>query len=210
MPVITRLKVDRASPGRMQVTVDDRLRLSLPMLMTAALEVGKSPEPEDLERMICEDALFKARRAALKDLSARPRSREEIRRRLKAGGFPESVVEAVLDRLASERYIDDSAFAREWAAWRSRNRPRSRLAVRAELKRKGVAESAITEALEGWDDAALALACLEKKYRKRAEPWTEKDRRSAFDALRRKGFSTGTALEAIGRYEECRRCNEGD
>ena len=90
----------------------------------------------------------RARRAAVDDpaavlaagarfLEARPRSADEVRRRLREAGYRPDLVEGTLVRLAELGYLDDAAFARAWVESRDRARPRGARALRDELRRSG-------------------------------------------------------------------------
>ena len=97
--------------------------------------------------------------AAARFLEARPRSEDEVRRRLLRLGYRPEMVEEALARLLTVGYLDDEAFARTWVESRDRARPRGEHALRRELGQKGV-ERALVEAALGdrRDDAALAAA----------------------------------------------------
>lgn len=114
--------------------------------------------------------------------------------------MPESVREAVLDRLAEVGLINDADFANRWTASRHGMKGLSRRAVSAELSRKGVdshiiedATSQITDADEL--DAATKLAVTKL----RAGRGIEEARltRRVLGALARKGYSPQIAWAAI-------------
>lgn len=87
--------------------------------------------------------------AALRLLGTRARSAAEMRQRLAGRGFEADEVDSVLERLETAGLIDDVEFAGEWVTSRHRNSNRGRLALRRELRTKGidpeVAEAALAE-----------------------------------------------------------------
>jgi regulatory protein len=85
--------------------------------------------------------------AAARFLEVRPRSVEEVRRRLREAGYRPDLVEGAVDRMTALGYLDDAAFARSWVESRDRARPRGARALRDELRRKGVAAADIEAAL---------------------------------------------------------------
>lgn len=85
--------------------------------------------------------------AAARFLEARPRSVTEVRRRLHGQGYPDPLVEVVLDRLVDLGLLDDTAFARLWVESRDRAHPRGERALRMELQEKGVARAVVDEVL---------------------------------------------------------------
>ncbi|GAC58552.1 regulatory protein RecX [Gordonia hirsuta DSM 44140 = NBRC 16056] len=104
--------------------------------------------------------------AALRLLGVRARSRVEIAQRLAQREFDAATIDEVLARLESAGLIDDDEFAREWAHSRHRHSGRGRLALRRELRTKGVAAETIEEALaqiEPEDERAQAAEIAAKK-----------------------------------------------
>ena len=61
-----------------------------------------------------ETAYQRALDSALRFLSYRPRSEQEVRRRLGRQAWPAEVIEAVVARLRAVGLLDDAAFARLW------------------------------------------------------------------------------------------------
>lgn len=100
-------------------------------------------------------ALSQAMAAALRLLSYRARSRQEVQQRL-ASRFPADVVQQTLERLAEQGLIDDAAFARLWRQSRQGARPRSAFLLVRELVAKGVDREVAEAAMEGLDDQEAA------------------------------------------------------
>jgi len=90
-------------------------------------------------------------------LEVRPRSTEEVRRRLRDNGYRPDLVEGAVERLLALGYLDDAAFARSWVESRDRARPRGARALRDELRHKGVAGADIEGALATREGAATGL-----------------------------------------------------
>ena len=87
--------------------------------------------------------------AAARLLEVRPRSTAEVRRRLSTAGYRPELVDATIARLVELGYLDDAAFARAWVESRDRARPRGEIALRRELRLKGVEPDAIEAGLAG-------------------------------------------------------------
>jgi regulatory protein len=92
--------------------------------------------------------------AAARFLEVRPRSVQEVRRRLLDAGYRPELVEGAIERLTALGYLDDATFARSWIESRDRVRPRGARALRDELRRKGVAAADIEAALAEREAAA--------------------------------------------------------
>ena len=102
------------------------------------------------------DAAFAgAMGAACNFLSLRPRSEDEVRRRLTRRFSPE-LVERVIETLRGKNYLDDEEFARRWRFDRERFHPRGRRLLQRELSRFGVKQEVIDQALEGLEDGENA------------------------------------------------------
>src|SRR6187399_33690 len=94
--------------------------------------------------------------AAAVFLSVRPRSVTETRKRLHHLGYPEALVETVVDRLIEMNYLNDAEFARLWVESRDRARPRGETALRRELALKGVPREVVDEVLAARSESAEA------------------------------------------------------
>jgi regulatory protein len=92
--------------------------------------------------------------AAARFLEVRPRSIDEVRRRLRDAGYREELVQSAIDRLVDLGILDDAAFARAWVESRDRARPRGARALRDELRRKGVPGADVEAALAAREAAA--------------------------------------------------------
>ncbi len=155
--------------------------------------------------------------AAARLLDARPRSTAEVRRRLVEAGYRTDLVEDAIARLAALGYLDDEAFARAWVESRDRARPRGERALRAELRRKGVADDVaatvigeraavgaggLVEATAGGgpDDVAAARL-LERRGAAAAREVDPRRRRArAYALLARNGFDPEVAGRAVAAW----------
>lgn len=89
-----------------------------------------------------------AYRKALELLARRDHFRAEIRAKLVARRYPEGEIEAALDRLESDGYIDDRRTARQLADSRLNGEPLGRRRLTAELVRRGVADDIVAQVVE--------------------------------------------------------------
>lgn len=212
---ITRIKRHRTR-DRVRIHVDGeaepRTELALDLVLRAGLAVGDVLDPAALADLEREDQLFRARDAALGLLSHRARSRAELRRRLERKEIPGAAIEATLAWLDERGYVDDAAFADAFIRDRLRLRPRGRLGLIQELRRKGVdaatAEAAIDRVMadEAVDEGALARDAAEAWARKngpavrRAARHREdrlRARRRLYGHLARRGFAPDAVRAAI-------------
>jgi regulatory protein len=143
--------------------------------------------------------LSAAREIALRLLTVRARSREELRKAMDKRRVPPDVAAEVLARFGEVGLIDDASFAQAWVESGQR-RGRSRLAIAQELRTKGVADAEISQALETMDedaDYAAAKALAEKKLRSLGALDRQVAYRRIGGALMRRGFSCGLAARVL-------------
>jgi regulatory protein len=155
--------------------------------------------------------------AAARFLQARPRSTAEVRRRLREAGYRTDLVEEAIARLATLGYLDDESFARAWVESRDRARPRGERALRAELRRKGVADDLVATIIEdraspdacglagedagGGPDDVAAARLLERRGAAAAREADPRRRRArAYALLARNGFDPEVAGRAVAAW----------
>jgi regulatory protein len=127
------------------------------------------PEPsEPADDDVDADVESAARSIALRKLTARARTRQELDRALHAKNVPQGVIDAVLDRLQEVGLVDDAAFAESWVSFRQRRRHLSRRLLRRELQAKGVEHSYIDSALDRVDRNAELTSARDLVERRHA------------------------------------------
>ena len=135
----------------------------------------------------------RAKNAAYRLLTYRPRSRAELIGKLQEKGFDSTVIESVLADLERYGYVNDRQFAEQWAAGRLRLRGFGRRRVERELRDKGIERDIIAETLASVcnDDIEMrtARASAEKKLKILRSFDRETCRRRLAAFLERKGFS---------------------
>lgn len=148
-----------------------------------------------------ENLLKKALDAAYRYLARSPRSRTEVEHRLWEKNYPEPVIRQVIQRLEEYRYLDDQAFARQWARDRLIRRHWGPARLRVELQRKGIAKEWIEEALrelfneKGEEAVAMEFVAQRLKGRGLRDP---REYRRSFAYLLRRGYSPDV-IEAVLR-----------
>ena len=138
---------------------------------------------------------------ALRFLAQRPRSEQEVRRRLQRAGTDAAVVERVLEQLRQHALVDDAAFAEYWVEQRQTFKPRGTRLLRAELRQHGIDARAAEAAAE--TTAASAPDDAYRAAQKRARQLNSADER-AFKSrlaqfLARRGFDWDTISVAVNR-----------
>lgn len=105
--------------------------------------------------------------SALRLLSYRWRSEEELRQRLASKGVDPAEIDATIGRLTAEGWVDDERFAREYV--RSRSRRHGRRRIGSDLRRFGIEGEIASEALSDHLDRDLEDELLREAARKKIE-----------------------------------------
>ena len=134
-------------------------------------------------------------------LKSRSYTRRQLMDKLRAGKYPEAVIEEALSYVESYGYVDDAAYARSYVEDQIEKKGLTR--IEEELLRKGVDRSLIEEAVSlvqekdgRQDEAALIGSLLEKKhFRPEEADYSERRKMQAF--LFRKGFSAEGIRKAM-------------
>jgi regulatory protein len=137
--------------------------------------------------------------AAYRYLSYRPRSEFEMRVWLGRKGHGSRTIESTLSALRAKGLLDDLAFARFWRESRESSSPRSRAALRSELRRKGIDPDVVAEALDGVDEEAAAYRAAQKKAARLATVDHDDFRTRLSAVLRRRGFSYEVTEHTVNR-----------
>ena len=151
--------------------------------------------------MSTDQSFRKAQEAALRLLSYRPRSEDELRTRL-IRRFPPPAVEQVLRSLKQRSLVNDQEFAMLWAQSRDRQKPRSAAAIRRELVSKGVAPDTAASAASIADDEESAIRAGAKFVRRMADADFASFHRRLRGHLQRHGYSSGVTRRTVSRLWE--------
>lgn len=146
------------------------------------------------------DPVAAARQICLNQLEHSPRTRAELATVLRRKGVSDDAAEQVLSRFAEVGMIDDALFAQMWVTSRHRGKGLSGRALSQELRRKGVADDQVAEAvatLEPEQELATARALVERRLRITEGLPTEARVRRLAGMLARKGYSAGVAFRVV-------------
>lgn len=146
------------------------------------------------------DPESRARQICLRQLAVAPKTRAELRDALIKRDIPDDVADTILSRFADVGLIDDAAFAKAWVESRHYSKGLSGRALKAELRRRGVDDDDIKEAVAtlGPDaEVQTARRLVDRKLAStRGQPTETRTRRLA-GMLARKGYPAGLAFRVI-------------
>lgn len=137
-----------------------------------------------------------AHEAALRLLSHRARSENEMRTRLALRGVDPAAIEDEIARLLNAGLLDDAKFARAWVEDRKRMAPRGRRMLRYELLGRGIEPESVDLVTRDIDDASTALTLARAKARRSPPGDYETFLAKVGGFLRRRGFDYAVATDA--------------
>jgi regulatory protein len=185
---ITALTVQKRNSERVNVFLDGQFGFGLSSAVAGNLHIGQTLTAEKIDQLQQLDKVEIAKQAAYRLISYRPRTVAEIKKRLRSKGYAEAVIEQVVDKLRSIDLLDDEAFGRYWIEQRETFKPRSRFALRQELREKGVPERVIERLLSELDEEASARRAASKRLQRWENLPREEFLRKMSGHLRRRGF----------------------
>ncbi len=204
---ITALRFQKRNRDRVNVYLDGRFAFGLPAIVAARLRVGQTLGEEEVAALRGADDIERAYERALGFLSYRPRSEQEVRRRLSQQGLSDDTIEAVVQRLLAAGLLNDEEFARYWVENRTQFRPRGVRALRYELRSKGLSAPAIASALADTDDEASARRAAEKVVGRLDHLPAPEFRRRLGAYLGRRGFSYAVIEPLVEEYLAGQHCD---
>ena len=194
MPLVTLISAQKRSPNRRSIYLDGDFAFGCNLNVVAKFRLQEGMRLSDQE--VREIQLGEVRQecfdAAIRLLSTRLQSVEEIRRKLMRKEYGDEVVEAVIDDLTRMEYLNDERFARTKAAAAATHKQHGRRRAKVELLKAGVksdvADRALDDVYDATDSLEVARRLAEKAAPrlKRLEPIVA--RRRLVGMLQRRGF----------------------
>jgi regulatory protein len=195
-------------PGR-----NDRLRIAingttvgdvtLDFVVDQAVREGRRLSRDEAAEVVAVVSRTAVLDKALDLLAVRARSSRDLRVRLRRAGAADQAISWAIDRLVSQGFVDDSAYARQVARARVLSGGVSRRTVVKVLRQRGVAadvaEDAIdaTLALVDLDEYGAALAVAQKRLRSLASLDPAKRRQRLYAFLARRGYESDVVRRVL-------------
>ncbi|MBA3308594.1 MAG: regulatory protein RecX [Nocardioidaceae bacterium] len=152
-------------------------------------DLGPPADPESIARNI-----------VLTKLTGQPRSRHELADALAARDVPDDVAAAVLDRFEDVGLVDDAAYAEAWVRSRQTSRGLSKRALSLELRRKGVDDEVVRDAVATIDteaEVAAARRLVDRKLRTMGRLDRQTRLRRLTGLLARKGYPSALSARLV-------------
>jgi len=142
----------------------------------------------------------RACQACIKFLAQRPRSVKETKKHLANKGFEDSAVSAAIDQLQQDNLLNDREFADLFVENRETHRPRSKFALRYELRQKGIEDGVIEEVLSEIDENRSAQAAVAPMLNLWKTLEQEKFKKKVLNRLKNRGFNYEISMST---YDHC-------
>jgi len=133
-------------------------------------------------------------------LSFRPRSEKEIADYFKKRKIAAELTRKLFKILREQKLIDDFGFAQWWVEQRESFRPKGKIALKAELKQRGINDQIIEKILSQVDEFALAKKAVQKKIKIYKKLSPKEFQQKIFTFLSSRGFSWQTIEKIIDDY----------
>lgn len=197
MGVITALEIQKKNKERVNVYLDGEFAFGLALIEAAKLRKGQTLTEADITVLRQQDTITRAVDTAARFLAYRPRSTQEIRQNLKSKDYSEIVVEEAIHRLMTLGYLDDEAFARFWLENRETFKPRGPMALRHELRQKGVEDAVIDRVLASMDTEDSAYRAAQARLSRLRGSTQQVFQQKISSFLQRRGFNYAVSREVI-------------
>jgi regulatory protein len=157
--------------------------------------------------MADDPAYEKGLQKAYRLLAARARSEKELRSKLKTSVVDDGTLDRIVARLYELNYLDDKAFARQWARRLAVDRLSGNRRIAAGLQEKGIdrdaCERALAEIRQEVPERQAVRRIIRKKLKGEKLPGNDvRARRSLVQHLLGRGFAPGLIFEMITEAQE--------
>ena len=148
---------------------DEFLILTLEVFLKSGLKKNDELSDERFSFLIRENRLYHIKQRAFRYLGRRLHSASELRTKLRQKGYEIEMIDKVICELKDKNYLDDSEFASVFVEEKFRSKMWSENKLKAELIKKGVKSSIISEVLSNKFSKDVnynnALTVALKKYK---------------------------------------------
>jgi regulatory protein len=194
MAVITQIVEPKGRPNRRRVYLDGRFAFSVKLNVVAKFRLREGMELSSQQLAEIEQGEIRQEclDRAMKYLSGRLHSREELRKKLIRQEYSQQLIDEVLDELKRLGYVDDERFAKTKALSAAQHKHHGPRRAMMELMRAGVkkdvAEVAVGEVYESNDNVAEARKLAQKQAARLRKLDPQVARRRLVGMLQRRGF----------------------
>lgn len=203
---ISSIGVQKNNKERYSLFIDEEflLGISEQTLLKFNLSKGDKITPFLFRKIQREEGRFSVKAYLLKLLGRRDHARKELFTKAKRKRYPGEVINSVLDELEKKGWINDTAFAEQFASEKYRINKWGPAKIQAHLFKKGInratAKPSVEEVFKNEDlqDTFLNLV-LKRKRRFLKEEDPRKRKKKVLDYLAQKGYRPSSVFKHLDR-----------
>ncbi len=190
---ITALKQQVRNSARTSIFIDGEFAFGVhaDLAVREGLYVGQQLSESDMSTLLCSEKILRGRSTALRYLAYAPRTEHQVRQRLAQKGFTKNELDDIIADLDELGYIDDRAYAVEYAEARFKNKGYGPGRIRRELVEDGVSHDYVAEAVAAAASAdmySMSAKKIAEKFRDRVEGSLSERKKKLADYLIRRGY----------------------
>ena len=199
--MISVIKVERKG-NKVQVTFSDstRIKLSSDVYKKFPVRVGENLDEKFLDLIKQENEYFEVKKSALRFLSVRSHSSQELYRKLLKKKFSSEIIEKVLSDLLSLGYLNDRKFAEQYFN-ELVGKFFGPLKIKNEMIKRGIAKEIIDEVLSDYfNNDEMQKDVIQKLLSKNKFPkkiTNRNDLQKLYNHLISRGFSSEVVMECL-------------
>jgi regulatory protein len=203
--VVTALTESQGRQGRVSVSINQRAvgDVTVDYIADSVLRPGQRMERRDVDDLVAAVNRTAVLDKALDLLAVRARSGRDLRVRLRRAGAQDGPIDWAVERLTSQGYVDDAAYAMQVARTRVLAGGVSKRRVVSILRQRGISAETAQDAIDATlqevslDETGAALEAARKRARALSslDPRVRRQRLHAF--LARRGYTGDTVRKVL-------------
>lgn len=199
MNEITAITAQKNNKTRVNLYLDNKFFCGMELLtvMSHRLKVGQQISGEKLEEIVFEAEYSLALNKALNYISKSMHTNSQLIKYLRGKQYSPKIIDTVMNKLKEYGYVDDMAYATQFAELKKANSGKRKIAF--ELKQKGVDNRLIDQVLDKIEDESEACVAVAEKYIK-GRSLDLKLKQSAYRYLISKGFDYETVKGVLDKF----------
>uniref|UniRef100_A0A7C4XF43 Regulatory protein RecX n=1 Tax=candidate division WOR-3 bacterium TaxID=2052148 RepID=A0A7C4XF43_UNCW3 len=200
---ISKIEVQKRNKKRSSIFVDGEFKfgLSNDIILKYDLKEGDEISESEINELLLAEEKERLKKRAFRFLRYRSRSVAEMRERLLRLGYEPEIVSDVIDELITEGTLNDRRFIQEFVSDYTNLKPKGNYFIIRELKKKGIAEDEIKEALNSRDEQKIVEDLLKTKM-KDLDLKNPKERAKIIRRLLSRGFTPEVVYEVLNEQME--------
>lgn len=205
---MTSLEPQVNNENRVSVFLDGEFAFGVHEDIVVKHELGEGQmlTAEDRAEIERDEQYVQAKQTALDYLAHKARTEEEVRRKLRESDVSSFVVDEVVTRLEELNYLDDEAYAHDYARNRFSSKKYGPIRIRRELRQRGIdrhlASKAVDDLFVDQDATAAAREHARKRWPRLAgEDHPRRRKQKMYRYLRRRGFTSDTIYSILDELE---------